>query len=378
GLACRRRARERPRGRPVPGRPRPAPRLVPFLAAHGLRDVRARALPWPADPRLHGGQPGPQDEQVHGQRGRSAGDQQEAGRRDHPPVGGGLGLLRRHRRRRQDPGPGGGRLPPHPQHAALPAGQRERLRPGQGRGAAGRDAGDRPLRHEPRGTVPGRGAGALRGLRVPPGGGQAAGVLLGGPGRLLPGHPEGPALHHRREVARAPQRADGTVEHHPRHAALDGALPQLHRRGGLEGVRHVGVDLPGGVRRAGRARSAAAGQVVAHPRDPRRGQQGDRGPPRRGPGRLLAAGQPGGERRRRRPRIAGQPGRRPEVCVHHLGRRAGGRRGAGRAGHALHRHQVRALLALARRPRPRPCAPRAVRPLHHQPVRSRRRPEARL
>ena len=41
-----------------------------------------------------------------------------------------------------------------------------------------RAAGDRPLRAQPRGAVPGRGAGALRGLRVPSGGRQAAGVLL--------------------------------------------------------------------------------------------------------------------------------------------------------------------------------------------------------
>ena len=37
-------------------------------------------------------------------------------------------------------------LPPHPQHAALPAGQHERLRPRDRRGAAGRPARDRPLR----------------------------------------------------------------------------------------------------------------------------------------------------------------------------------------------------------------------------------------
>ena len=40
------------------------------------------------------------------------------------------------------------------------------------------DARDRPLGAGARGAVPGRGAGALRGLRVPPGGRQAAGLLL--------------------------------------------------------------------------------------------------------------------------------------------------------------------------------------------------------
>jgi hypothetical protein len=62
----------RPRGRPLPGRPRPAPRLVPQLAAAGLRARGPRALPRPAHARLHGRRPGPQDEQVAGQRGRAA------------------------------------------------------------------------------------------------------------------------------------------------------------------------------------------------------------------------------------------------------------------------------------------------------------------
>ncbi len=92
---------------------------------------------------------------------------------------------------------------------------------------------------EPRLAVPGRGAGPLRGVRVPPGGGQAAGLLLGGPGRVLPGRAQGPPLHHGAQVARPPQRPDRAVEHHPCHAALDGALPQLHGRGSLEGVRHT-------------------------------------------------------------------------------------------------------------------------------------------
>ena len=61
-------------------------------------------------------------------------------------VGRGIGLFGRHRRRRQDPGARGGRLPPHPQHAAFPAGQRERLRPGDRRGNTRPDAGDRPTR----------------------------------------------------------------------------------------------------------------------------------------------------------------------------------------------------------------------------------------
>ena len=103
--------------------------------------------------------------------------------------------------------------------------------------AAVRHAGDRPLCAVARGAVPGRGAGPLRGVRVPSGGRQAAGLLLGRPGRFLPGRAERPALHHGAQVAGAAQCADRAVEHHPCHAALDGAVPQLHGRGGLEAVR---------------------------------------------------------------------------------------------------------------------------------------------
>ena len=49
----------------------------------------------------------------------------------------------------------------------------------------------------------------------------------------------------RREQPGAAQRADRAVAHHPRHAALDGAVPQLHRRRSLADVRArpLGVDL---------------------------------------------------------------------------------------------------------------------------------------
>ena len=118
----------RPRGRPVPGRPRPAPRLVPFVAADRLRDGRPRALSRPADPRLHRRRLGPQDEQEPGQLHLAAGFGQQARRRDHPPVVRGHRLFGRPGHRRQDPGARGRCLPPHPQHAALPAGQHQRFR----------------------------------------------------------------------------------------------------------------------------------------------------------------------------------------------------------------------------------------------------------
>jgi isoleucyl-tRNA synthetase len=119
--------RKRPRGRPVPGRARPAPRLVPLVLAHSLRHVRPRTLPRHPDPRLHGGQQRPQDEQEPGQRRRPAGNLQKARRRNHPPVGGRQRLLGRHCRRRQNSGARGRYLSAHSQHAQVPAGQRQRL-----------------------------------------------------------------------------------------------------------------------------------------------------------------------------------------------------------------------------------------------------------
>ena len=83
-------------------------------------------------------------------------------------------------------------------------------------------------------------------------------------------------------------------------------------------------------------------------------------------------------RRRRRPRAAHTAGRRPALRVHHLGRVRGAGPGARGAGAAVAGGQVRTLLALARRRRPRSGAPRAVRALHQQPVRQRRAATDRL
>ncbi len=111
-------------------------------------------------------------------------------------------LLRRADHLRRNPQARRRRLPPHPQHAALPARQRLRLRR-RHRHAAGRAmAGNRPLRAGPdpraAGILPRR----LRQLRVPPGGPGAADLLLGRPGRLLPRHPEGSPVHHGAQVGR--------------------------------------------------------------------------------------------------------------------------------------------------------------------------------
>ena len=65
-----------------------------------------------------------------------------------------------------------------------------------------RHGGDRPLRAGDGGADAGAGDRGLRALPVPPGGAEAAGVLLRGPRRLLPRRPQGPPVHLRRRLAR--------------------------------------------------------------------------------------------------------------------------------------------------------------------------------
>ena len=130
----RRGARRGAGSRPLSRRTRPASGLVPFVAADRLRDGRPRAVPRPADPRLHGRRLRSQDEQEPRQLHRAAGPDEEARRRDHPALVRGDRLFGRPRDRRQDPGAGRRLLSPHPQHAAVPAGEHERLRSGGGCG----------------------------------------------------------------------------------------------------------------------------------------------------------------------------------------------------------------------------------------------------
>jgi isoleucyl-tRNA synthetase len=199
-------------------------------------------------------------------------------------------LLGRPGHRRQDPGPRGGRLPPHPQHAALPAGQRQRLRPGADavpadqmleidRYALARAA---ELQAEVLATT--------RCTSSTPWS-PSCSCTARRPGRVLPRRAQGPPLHHRAQEPGAAQRADRAVADHARHAALDGAVPQLHRRRGLEGVRRASRSIFTETFWAlRRARRGAAGQVGAHPRDPRRRQQGHRGLRAAGRRGLVAAG----------------------------------------------------------------------------------------
>ena len=192
----------------------------------------------------------------------------------------------------------------------------------------------------------------LRRLRVPSGRRQAAGVLLGRPRRVLPRHPEGPPLHDGDGVARAPLGADRALAHRPRDAALDGALPELHRRGGVEGVRPEGlaVDLRRGLQRRARvgttrrcsrkwARIARRARGVEHARSRRcapRASSARRCRPRS----TIKAG-PATQRSARHPR------RRPALRPDHLG---GARRAARRRG------RRQRVLRRARRSRARPSA----------------------
>ncbi len=137
------------------------------------------------------------------------------------------------------------------------------------------------------------------------------------------------------DSAGAAQRADRAVVDHACDAALDGAVPELHRRGSLAGARArpLGVDLHRDLQRHHRLdRRCAAGQMDADARDPRGRQQGHRGAACGRRGGLVAAGRVEHHRGERRPCAAGRPGRRPEVRHHHLGGRAARRQCAGHRG----------------------------------------------
>ena len=138
-------ARDPHAGRPLPRRLRPAPRLVPQLAADLGRAERPRALQGRAHPRFHRGREGPQDVQVARQRRAAAEGDEHARRRRAAPVGRGHRLRQRDQRLRRDPQAHVGFVSPHPQHRALPARQPGGLRSRARRRAGRPDGGARPL-----------------------------------------------------------------------------------------------------------------------------------------------------------------------------------------------------------------------------------------
>ena len=95
--AHRRRLARRTRvpGRSLPRGLRPAPRLVPFVAARVVHAERRAAVQGAAHARLRRRRRRPEDVEVEGQRRRAAEGLEHAGRRDPAPVGGRDRLLGR-------------------------------------------------------------------------------------------------------------------------------------------------------------------------------------------------------------------------------------------------------------------------------------------
>ncbi len=114
-------------GRPLPRRLGPAPRLVPFVAAG--RRACSTACRRTSALLTHGfvvdGE-GRKMSKSQGQRRRAAEGRRHARRRDPAPVGRAHRLLGRALDLRRDPEARGRELPPHPQHAALPAREHRR------------------------------------------------------------------------------------------------------------------------------------------------------------------------------------------------------------------------------------------------------------
>ena len=196
------------------------------------------------------------------------------------------------------------RLPPHPQHAALPARQRFRFRRKQGHAAGRRMAGDRPLRAGADSRIAGVVLRRLRPLRVPPHRPGLADLLLGRPRRLLPRYPQGPPVHHGAEVGGAPFGAVGAMAHRAELRPPAGADRFFHGRRSLAGAgrqrRRLG-DVPALARtaQAGR-RGRTARALGAGARGARRCHQGARSPARSRKNRLGAAGRGRDPLRRRK------------------------------------------------------------------------------
>ena len=264
------------------------------LAADRLRDRRPRALPRPADARLHGRQPGPQDEQEPGQRHRAAGGEPEARRRDHPPVGARPPTIRatspsttRSWRAWSTPtGASATRCAScwptpatsTPRADAVPLAQMLEI----DRWALARAAqlqAEVLAHYEVYEFHP-----VVAKLQV---------FCTRGPGRVLPRRAEGPPLHHRARSSLA-RRSAQTALWQITHAMLRWMAPFLSFT--AEEAWQVfapgqGIDLharPTGPSTA--PDDGAAGQVGAHARGARRRQQGDRGAARRRRRRLVAAG----------------------------------------------------------------------------------------
>ncbi len=110
-------------GGPLPRRLGPAPRMVPFVAARVLHAERSAALQGAAHARLRGRRRRQEDVEVQGQCRRAAEGLGHPRRRSPSPVGRGHRLFGRPQHLRRNPEARRRKLPPHPQHAAVPARQ---------------------------------------------------------------------------------------------------------------------------------------------------------------------------------------------------------------------------------------------------------------
>ena len=116
--------------RPLPRRLRPAPRLVPVLAARKLRHPRPRALRRGVDPRLHDGRQGHENVQEPRQHHQPA-RPDEGARRRHPAAVGAVGRhLRGPPHRQGDPRRRVRPVSQAPQHLPLSARRARRFRRG--------------------------------------------------------------------------------------------------------------------------------------------------------------------------------------------------------------------------------------------------------
>ena len=223
---------------------RPAPRLVPVLAAHLGGHPRPGALQGRAHPRLRGRRPGQEDVQVGGQCGRPAGGDRPLRRRGAAPVGGERELPGRRQGLGRDPQARVRRLPQDAQHPALSPRQPLRFRPGAGCGRAGGALRDRPLGARPLCRADPAAHPRLRALRVPRGLPRAVQFLRHHHFQPVHGHPQGPPLLFSPERAGAAGGADGDVPPPRRAAPPDGAGALLHRGRGLGAPARPGRQGP--------------------------------------------------------------------------------------------------------------------------------------
>ncbi len=176
----------------------------------------------------------PQDVQVTGQYRGAADRHRYPGRRHPAPVGSLDRLLGRDRGIPADSPAQRRCLPADPQYHALPAVQPERFRSGHGSAAAPGNAGPGSLGGRSRPALAARDRRGVPRVPLLERLFQGAQLLRTGAGRVLPGHHQGPPVHHRRQQRRPALLSDRTVPHRRGPRTLDRPDPGVHRRGSLE------------------------------------------------------------------------------------------------------------------------------------------------